>query len=220
MQKVSQLVDALKQDPVLAQAQFYPSSPGSDLSFERDPADAAYDFAVEGPGGKYHYGCFTPAWDHRRIPEDGYYIDKAQPDYDLALLRERIIGDVVRPTPAHPEAGHAVMLAEGAQWGWGRIEPTQIGIIDGVVGVPDTEWEITFNASAFRGPGSRYAKNPETVVSCSGGPGTIATFTEELEYSGRYVRVRFWRWRNRPEADGGEEYFLYVPLWYWRPSDD
>jgi len=89
-----------------------------------------------------------------------------------------------------------------------------IGILNGMVGQARDEYTIIFHASAFRGKSNGYS-GPEGV-SCSGGPGTISTPTTELVATGETVRHRFWRWRTTPQAGGGEDYYLDVPLWEWR----
>lgn len=75
---------------------------------------------------------------------------------------------------------------------------------------------ICFGASAFRGPSSAYAEDQTPYVSCSGGPAPLVAISE-LQLVGTTEQV-FWRWKDRPRADGGENYTLTVNLWSWGPE--
>ncbi len=169
---------------------------------------------AEGPVSEVQYTAFTPDFHNKHIPRDQFYVAEDHPEYDLALLRERLVAEVVMPQPARPEAGHAVRLEAP----WSCLPPGKTGIIEGVVGQPQDGVSITFNYSAFRGPASRYSADLTPNVSCSGGPGTIYTPAEELFATGEYMEIGFWRWRDSPKADGGEAYHLLVPIWGWRPA--
>jgi len=109
-----------------------------------------------------------------------------------------------RNMPLSPMPGDAVVLTGE----FSIAKPGDLGILDGKVGAPEEEYSIIFNCE---GKAHRDYK-----VSCSGGPGTIATPTTELIYTGEYIDFVFWRWKDRPRKDGGEPYTLHVPLWIWR----
>lgn len=171
-----------------------------------------------GPKGKKRYVERRPSALSNIIPRDGYYISPNEPEYDRALLRERILADLVQPVPEAIMAGHAIMLAEDASYDLPEVEHGRIAIIEGTVGVPqENDIMFTFHYSAFRGQHSRYRAQGEQLVSCSGGPGIIGRPASEFVYAGHYVEVEFWRWQTTAQADGGEYYFLNVPLWYWYP---
>jgi hypothetical protein len=113
-------------------------------------------------------------------------------------------------TEPQPQAGDAVRL--DGTWTWGGVDLGAIGVIDGVIGQLRPELGITFNASTFR---------DDRVVSCSGGPGTIATPASELHPTGETVELRVWRFKGgHREAHNDEHYTVTVPLWSWRPVRD
>lgn len=118
----------------------------------------------------------------------------------------------------YPQAGHAVRLTEATYWG----DAGSIGIIDGRVNVdiksPD-EMLVVFRCrgSAFRGPNNAYSNGPE-YVSCSGGPAFYVS-PYDLRETGEIVRFPFWRWKDFPRADGGETYYLEIPIWDLTPPE-
>lgn len=114
-----------------------------------------------------------------------------------------------------PMPGDAVRLTD--RWRWGMIGPNRVGIIDGMVGHPDDKLEITFNYSCFRGPSS--GSGPE-IVSCSGGPGTIALDYRNLKKTGRKFAVSCWKWKDYPRAGGGEPYMIEVDEWEWNGNEE
>lgn len=127
-----------------------------------------------------------------------------------------------------PKGGDAVRLTR--PWKWGLVSAGKIGIINGIVGREITDYaSITFNYSCFRGKNSKYSDGPE-FVSCSGGPGTIATPVGELKPSVvvddngnlRQETTVIWAWRwkkDLPRSSGGEYYQVTVPVWEWPPGD-
>ncbi len=144
---------------------------------------------------------------------------------DLVALEDRLyccqsIGwkpvTVMVRRSVRPSGGDAVRLA--SPWRWGLLPAGSIGIIGGIT---DEECEesasITFNFSAFRGRDSKYSKGPEHC-SCSGGPGTTATPVSELRPTGETHTYTAWRWREYPQADGGEAYQVTVTLYEWAPD--
>lgn len=103
------------------------------------------------------------------------------------------------PVPRMPLAGDAVRL--GAPWGG---EPAgAIGVIGGSVGRRLRYAQITFNASTFR---------DDSVVSCSGGPGTIGTDVAELVATEERLTIGCWEWRYGWSGAGmGLDYRLEGP---------
>lgn len=118
----------------------------------------------------------------------------------------------------YPKGGDAVRLI--APWSWGMIDVGKIGVIEGRT---DKEYkdnvEITFNYSCFRGKSSACSDGPE-YVSCSGGPGTIATPVSELKPTNETTKIRVWRWKDVPRGGGGVDYEIEVPVWEWTPKND
>ena len=130
-----------------------------------------------------------------------------------------------------PEAGDAVRLTAPWPWAGSLLKVGEIGIIGGRVGIPCEHLQITWHASAFRGwpmygcpefPKERfsqalqdYLKEQPVYVSCSGGPGTIALPSRLLVPTQEIIPVRFWAWSERPQANGGFQYQLSVPVWLW-----
>lgn len=111
---------------------------------------------------------------------------------------------------SHPMPGDAVLLTGP----FSIATPGQVAIIEGVVGEARDEYLVNFCYSAFRGPNSKYAKDPTEFVSCSGGPAPYL-LASALKPTGRTRRVTFWRWKDLPRAGGGERYTLDVPEWEW-----
>jgi hypothetical protein len=74
-----------------------------------------------------------------------------------------------------------------------------------------TEGSIIFNNSTFR---------DDRYVSSSGGPGTIITDLSLLEFSGKTILQKFWRWKDGDaRRDNAFHYYAYVPLWVWDGQD-
>lgn len=112
------------------------------------------------------------------------------------------------PQPKVPMPGDAVRLTKryhGADQG-------EIGIIGGMIGEPKDHYNITFKYSAYR---------DDQYVSCSGGPGTIATPASKLKPTGLTTKVWFWKFKDGiREANNDEIYYMYVPVWEWDGSND
>lgn len=83
-----------------------------------------------------------------------------------------------------------------------------IAILDGAIGFAEDSYMAVFAASAFR---------DARVVSCSGGPAPYVA-CDELQPTGEMITQLFWRWKDLPRANGGEQYLLEVPLWDWTPE--
>ena len=118
------------------------------------------------------------------------------------MVRMRVMGN-------YPMPGDAVCVTDG----WDLLGSGQIGIISGIVGKPREYYDITFNASAFRGkncPIECYE-----YVSCSGGPGTIATPAWKLRPTNEKISRQFWGWKDFPRRDGGVRFYMEVPLFEW-----
>jgi hypothetical protein len=154
------------------------------------------------------------------LERDSDYLDDVPEDVRVAKALEidRIDDELAerydQPAPAtpaeQPQAGDAVHL--DGTWTWGGLDLGAIGVIEGVIGQRRPELEITFNASTFR---------DDHIVSCSGGPGSIATPASELHPTGETVELRVWRFKDgHREAHNDEHYTVTVPLWSWRPVRD
>jgi hypothetical protein len=114
------------------------------------------------------------------------------------------------PLPRPPLAGDAVRLAGPSPW-TDEVATGDLGVVDGMVGEPiATGVAITFHASTFR---------DDHVVSCSGGPATIATSVEELVRTDETVEITVWEWRDGiAGAHNGVHYRVTVPVWDWYPT--
>ncbi len=110
---------------------------------------------------------------------------------------------------ARPLAGDAVRLA--ASWPAGpEVAVGAVGVLGGLVGMTPDFAEITFRASTYR---------DDAVVTCSGGPATIATPPGELYPTGETATVRCWRFKNGiRRAHNDEEFTVEVPVWDWYPG--
>lgn len=148
---------------------------------------------------------------------DEFYVSEWSPEYDLYLLRDRILGDVVQASPEFIAGGHAVMLSEGHTWADFNLAG-QIATVDGLVSSPKQSICMVFRAGCHRGYGVRHTPYSEASALSSGGPCPRFVSPTEFVYSGQYVESHFWRWRERAVAHGGEYYWLKVPLWYWTPG--
>lgn len=133
---------------------------------------------------------------------------------DLATERMRIrLEPLVVEKQDRPMPGDAVRMATPWRWAGSLVKPDALGVIGGMVGQypEDGLASITFNAITHR---------TETVVSCSGGPATIATDLSTLTATDERVTLTVWRFRGRlPESGGGKNYSVDVPVWSWSPED-
>jgi hypothetical protein len=132
---------------------------------------------------------------------------------DLATERVRVrLEPLFVEKQDRPMPGDAVRLA--TPWAWGHeVKVGSLAVIGGMVGQypEDGHASITFNASTHR---------TETVVSCSGGPATIATDLSTLMPTDERVTLTVWRFRGMlPESGGGKNYSVDVPVWSWSPDD-
>jgi len=180
------------------------------------------DLLASGPMGKKLYRQIDPTSIMKQaIGEDEFYIDTYKPEYDLSLLRDRILGDLVQPVPPRPLGGHAVKLADGAHWEWVTSTDGLMATVDGSCGSIQggNGVDMVFATYGHRGAGTRYSFNDDRAFcSCSGGPCPRNVPVGEFQYSGEYVERWFWRWRDGAEGNGGEDYCLRVPLWIWTPA--
>jgi hypothetical protein len=108
--------------------------------------------------------------------------------------------------------GDAVRIKKPASGWWAFDEKAlpdgSLGIIQGSVGVAQTDYSIVFRHRTFR---------DEHVVESGGGPGSISTPAAELVQTGETVEVVCWRWKDGvPRAQNGVEYAI-LPLWEWAP---
>lgn len=113
-----------------------------------------------------------------------------------------------------PMPGDAVRLT--GEWPGGNdlVKVGAVGVIGGVVGQPQAELDVCFNASAFRGKmHGRLDKGPE-MVSTSGGP-CVFVAASCLTPTVETMPVNVWRWRDWPMAGGDERYSVVVPVWEW-----
>lgn len=114
------------------------------------------------------------------------------------------------PIPV-PGAGDAVRMLTPHK-GMPELPPGSIGILNGMIGQPSEDGgaSIMFRPRTYR---------DATVVSVSGGPGTIWTPYGELRPTGRTVTVQAWRFRDGHRAAGnGEDYTYQAALWDWCPG--
>lgn len=125
-----------------------------------------------------------------------------------------------------PNAGDAIRLTDKYSF----AKAGSVGIIGGVVGESQDELQVTWNYDAFRGYSCYGAEHcpqptprgiyelhphPNEIVSCSGGPGTIALPAWLLKPTGETITVDFWCWHDLPRAHSGVSYRLDVPVWEW-----
>jgi len=133
---------------------------------------------------------------------------------DLATERTRVrLEPLFVERQDRPMPGDAVRLATPWRWGGSLVKLGELGVIGGMVGQypEDGHASITFNASTHR---------TKTVVSCSGGPATIATDLGTLTPTDERVTLTVWRFRGSlPESGGGKNYSVDVPVWNWSPDE-
>jgi hypothetical protein len=113
----------------------------------------------------------------------------------------------------YPQAGDAVRLLGF----WYDLEPGDIGVIGGYVGQRQDEASITFRASTYRAT----ARDGEReIVSCSGGPATIATDLSELRPTEERHTLTVWRFKDGGIRGAGrdEGYPVQVAVWDWLPA--
>lgn len=112
-----------------------------------------------------------------------------------------------------PMPGDVVRLS--ADW-YGSNTAGVMGVLDGVEGHAKDEYLCVLRPSAFRGPSTAFSGDKGVFISCSGGPCPFIR-PEELVWTGETVQRWYWMWRATPEADGGINYQLEVPVWDWAP---
>lgn len=175
--------------------------------------------AKSGKGEKTYMFLPAPAR-QKTVPEDAFYIMDDRPEYDIHFLAERITGDLVQPDPRGILGGHAVRLAKGhTWWGFNNLED-EMALVTGACEKQNPKGiSMVFSSSGFRGGVSRYHEEFKFYTTCCGGPCPRYIAPEEFEYTGEYIEVSFWRWRITPEKNGGEYYFLKVPMWSWKSSN-
>ena len=172
-----------------------------------------------GPKGEKLYKRISPTTEQQQeINSDEFYIDKYESKYDLYLLKDRIIGDLVQPIPSHPLGGHSAILTEGTKWEWfENPDERPITILGDCTQSTKNDIDLIFSNYGHRSYGVRYKYDERSYCDCSGGPVPRNIPASEFEYSGEYIEKKFWRWRDSAVGNGGENYHLKVPLWYWTP---
>lgn len=84
------------------------------------------------------------------------------------------------------------------------IKDSSFGVIEGIVGEFRDEYLVCFNAySVFR---------DKDIVSASGGPAFFIKVSELKETAETKERP-FWKWKDLPRADGGEQYTVTETVW-------
>lgn len=178
------------------------------------------DLLASGPLGSKLYKQIEPTTVMQQVVQsDEFYVNDYKPEYDLFLLKERIIGDLVQPVPEQPLGGHAVMSTKRYEW----VDADEMYLINGscVASVHDY-FRLVRGSYAHRGSNTRHSfalEEAEAFCISAGGPCPSECSADAFTYSGKYVEREFWRWRDSAEGDGGEQYFLNVPLWHWTPSN-
>ncbi len=119
-------------------------------------------------------------------------------------------------TTYKPEPGDLVRVVLSEWFGMERGETAQIGEQDLCVDdakVPLVPLKGLYGGRAFYGRSTAYAPESEPeVCSTSGGPWESVPVAY-LQFVERIVSYRFWRWADRPRADGGEHYARTVSVW-------
>jgi hypothetical protein len=132
---------------------------------------------------------------------------------DLDAANGATVLEPVEVVDRWPRAGDAVRLKRE----WWFVKPGAIAIIDGMVGEDlkeDSRPVFGCRGQAFRGPAGG-TPGAEEYVSCSGGPAPISLPVRYLRPTDETIRFTFWKWRSTPQAHGGVEYELEVPVWDW-----
>lgn len=145
----------------------------------------------ETPSGKrFSIRVFSPVVQEGIL--QGNYAKREEAERDLREFAIPLPGDAVRLT--------------GSYIG---VKPGGIAIIDGLIDKPEAEYLVMFHAQAFR---------DDSMVSCGGGPGLYIPLCN-LRYTGKSYNGFFWKWRDRPRADGGMYFRQVVNLWDWDGSN-
>ena len=121
-----------------------------------------------------------------------------------------------------PMPGDVVILSGE----YSLCKPGDMAVIEGWIGVPQEEYLVCFrcNGQAFRGRTSFIGMlesqittgitGPGGVVSCSGGPALYIKGRNLVMLPYEHEQL-FWKWKDLPRADGGEDYRLKVQAWAW-----
>jgi hypothetical protein len=152
-----------------------------------EPPPFPYIEEAETPSGKrYSIRVYSPTTASGIL--QGEYLSREAAAQDLQEFAIPLPGDAIRLT--------------GTYIG---VKAGDIAIISGKVGQVDAEYFITFFANAFR---------DTEWVDCGGGPALYIP-RGNLRYTGETYLGHFWRWKDRPRADGSERYRQLVNLWEW-----
>jgi len=127
--------------------------------------------------------------------------------------------DLVRPLPFIPDsvpmAGHLVRL----RGPWSIMNAGDLAGLQGRIG----ERRRGFTIANARG-GWHCGMNPDRdnyLSMGNGGPASIVELDSRvLHWTGETGRLRAWSWVESPQANGGANFLLTVPVWEWQPAAD
>ncbi|MGB8216284.1 MAG: hypothetical protein WCE94_03190 [Candidatus Methanoperedens sp.] len=85
------------------------------------------------------------------------------------------------------------------------INNRSYGVIEGIIGSKKDEYLVCFNA---------YSTYRDDTVSASGGPAYMINASDLME-SAESVEWTFWKWKDRPRADGGVPYRTNCRVWLY-----
>jgi len=109
------------------------------------------------------------------------------------------------PTPAtttaRPKGGDIIRLT--SRWRWGGLDAGAEGVVQGATDQEHNGSSIIFQHSTYC----------DAYASSSGGPGTVWTPFTNVVATDEFKTVRYWRWKDRPRADGGVYYDRVVRVW-------
>lgn len=167
------------------------------MQHERERLSLAYRVAL------WRAGCFEAAFEAQRrdpsAPPTGQTFEEFYTAFAEAAR------DFTADARLYPMPGDAVRLGPAFSGEYWKHERRAVAVLNGLLGEREDEYLLTCSAQeggAFRGP---------LDVSCSGGP-SFTVRAEDMTLVGNYL-AEFWRWKDKPRADGRERYRLLVPLW-------
>lgn len=123
--------------------------------------------------------------------------------------------DLVKPLPLQlptvPMASHVARLTGK---GWSIMKEGSFVGLQGDLTSQQRGYEI---ANAVGG----WHRYGDCITMGNGGPASIAYLdTRRLRPTDETYRLLAWSWIERPQANGGANFYLTVPVWEWTPTTD
>lgn len=130
---------------------------------------------------------------------------------ELKRANYDLLKPLPRPTFHNPMAEHVARLV-GKGW-FTMAEGQYIGLQGNMI-ADRRGFEIANARGGWHLAGNRISMG-------AGGPASIAHLDcQRLKPTNETYRLLVWSWVGRPQANGGANFYLTVPVWEWTPTND